>query len=58
LEAIFGVFIAIEAVAMFINFVQADIPAKDVVIGTFVPYVSTQICMLLYLSKIKSEQRE
>jgi hypothetical protein len=43
LEAIFGVFIAIEAVAMFINFVQADIPAKDVVIGTFVPYVSFMV---------------
>jgi hypothetical protein len=43
LEAIFGVFIAIEAVAMFINFVQADIPAKDVVIGTFVPYVSCMV---------------
>lgn len=39
LEAVFGTLIAIEAVAMGTNFIQAGIPSAEVAKGTFVPTV-------------------
>ncbi|KAL6763561.1 natural resistance-associated macrophage protein-domain-containing protein [Haematococcus lacustris] len=40
LEAVFFCFIVTEAVAMGINFVQADVPSVDVAKGVFIPRVS------------------
>mmetsp|Transcript_11202 Transcript_11202/g.24121 ORF Transcript_11202/g.24121 Transcript_11202/m.24121 type:complete len:597 (+) Transcript_11202:151-1941(+) len=42
LEAVFGVFIAVEAVAMGINFFSAQIPAKDLVVGLVVPKLDSR----------------
>jgi hypothetical protein len=39
LEALFGLFIGVEALTLGINFFQAPIAAKDVAMGVFVPRV-------------------
>mmetsp|Transcript_22861 Transcript_22861/g.58259 ORF Transcript_22861/g.58259 Transcript_22861/m.58259 type:complete len:550 (-) Transcript_22861:416-2065(-) len=42
IEAVFAVFIAIEAVCMGLNFVEADIPSVDVAKGIFIPKLTSQ----------------
>lgn len=39
LESVFAIFIAVEAIAMGVNFAQAQIPALPVLRGLFVPYI-------------------
>lgn len=42
LEMVFGIFIAVEAVALGMNFVEAEVPTSDLARGLFIPSLTTR----------------